>query len=260
MESGEKREASEEERELAYHLLEASTFLWCESVCLGYHRYYIHLGGGEEGKRGRGKEGERERGRGEGRKEEWGGEGDEGALVTCTTLQLWTNTHTHTHMHTYTCTHTHTAQYLLMKLLHEFNVNLLQPIYMEQRWSEQHTHTELSHTHYHPTTMDFSLPPPSLLSPSSPMSSRGYEVEADMNPMVLQRLSQDSTLCIEILLKLRVHMLCYRLPTEGGGEEGGEEGGGRGRGRGGGRTGREASEEGSEGRADGEWSGGRGQR
>ena len=130
-------------------------------------------GRGGEGKRGRGKEGRGEEGkrgreeRGVGRKEEWGGEGDEGALVTCTTLQLWTNTHTHTHTCTHTHAHTHTAQYLLMKLLHEFNVNLLQPTWNRDGVNNTHTHRAQSYTlppYNHGFLPPSPLPPLSLLT------------------------------------------------------------------------------------------------
>ena len=66
----------------------------------------------------------------------------------------------------------------------------------------------------------------------SPVSSRGNEVETDMDATVLHCLSDHSTLCVEKLFKQRVDVLCDWLPAkrrrreeeeEGGGGGGGEE-------------------------------------
>ena len=68
----------------------------------------------------------------------------------------------------------------------------------------------------------------------SPVSSRGNEVETDMDATVLHCLSDHSTLCVEKLFKQRVDVLCDWLPAKrrrreeeeeegGGGGGGGEE-------------------------------------
>ena len=68
----------------------------------------------------------------------------------------------------------------------------------------------------------------------SPVSSRGNEVETDMDATVLHCLSDHSTLCVEKLFKQRVDVLCDWLPAKRRRREE-EEGGGGGGGGGGGR-------------------------
>ena len=48
----------------------------------------------------------------------------------------------------------------------------------------------------------------------SPVSSRGNEVETDMDATVLHCLSDHSTLCVEKLFKQRVDVLCDWLPAK----------------------------------------------
>ena len=68
------------------------------------------------------------------------------------------------------------------------------------------------------------LPPPAIslprspltaypLSPHSPMTSRGDEVKTTVDSMVFQCFSENTALCIQKLLKLRIHMLRDGLPA-----------------------------------------------